>query len=199
MIDRRSFLIGSGTLLTTCFVDKASWYLDNKQTVVPLINQNKSLEKLYFVPISSSEYEVRLGTPDLSYESFRRLTYREMLDHYRGVSEPKTLSDFRDIYHEWGITPKMLDQFADPMEYVDDWGRIDSPKAKAYHYLETLDLFGSNGIGGLRRGDLQFVDGAFPGSDYLAVVSNDALSASLLQARLLELGEKTYVELIPES
>jgi len=142
---------------------------------------------------------VRLGTPDLSYESFRRLTYREMLYHYRGVSEPKTLSDFRDIYHEWGITPKMLDQFADPMDYVDEWGRIDSPKAKAYHYLETLDLFGSNGIGGLRRGDLQFVDGAFPGSDYLAVVSNDALSASLLQARLLELGEKTYVELIPES
>ena len=76
-------------------------------------------------------------------------------------------------------------------------GEFDSPKAKAYHYLETLDLFGSNGIGELRRGDLQFVDGAFPGSDYLAVVSNDALSASLLQARLLELGEKTYVELIP--
>ena len=49
MIDRRSFLIGSGTLLTTCFVDKAYWYLDNKQTVVPLINQNKSLKKLYFV------------------------------------------------------------------------------------------------------------------------------------------------------
>ena len=30
-------------------------------------------------------------------------------------------------------------------------------------------------------------------------LTNDALSASLLQARLLELGEKTYVELIPES
>ena len=51
MIDRRSFLIGSGSLLTSCFVDKANWYLDNKQTVVPLINQNKSLEKLYFVKI----------------------------------------------------------------------------------------------------------------------------------------------------
>ena len=75
-----------------------------------------NLSLFYFVKISSSEYEVRLGTPDLSYESFRRLTYREMLDHYRGVSEPKTLSDFRDIYHEWGITPKMLDQIADPMD-----------------------------------------------------------------------------------
>ena len=31
MIDRRSFLIGSGTLLTTCFVDKANWYLDKKK------------------------------------------------------------------------------------------------------------------------------------------------------------------------
>ena len=198
MIDRRSFLIGAGALLTTCFVHKADWYLDNKQTVVPLINQNKSLEKLYFVPISSSEYEVRLGTPDLSYESFRQLTYREMLDHYRGVSEPKTLSDFRDIYHDWGITPRMLDQIADPMDYVDDWGRIDSPKAQAYHYLEKLDLFGSDQLGGLRRGDLQFVDGACPGNDYLAVVSDDPLSASLLQARLLELGQKTSVELIDE-
>ena len=146
MIDRRSFLIGAGALLTTSFVDKANWYLDNKQSVVPLINQDNSLEKLYFVQISSSEYEVRLGTPDLSYESFRQLTYREMLDHYRGVSEPKTLSDFRDIYHEWGITPKMLDQFADPMDYVDDWGRIDSPKAKAYHYLETLDCLDLMGL-----------------------------------------------------
>ena len=94
-------------LLTTCFVDKANGYLDNKQTVVPLINQTKSLEKLYFVPISSGEFEVGLGTPDLGYESFRQLTYREMLYHYRGVHEPKTLSDFRDIYHDC-ITPKML-------------------------------------------------------------------------------------------
>ena len=199
MLDRRSFLIGSGAILTASFVDKASWYLTEKKSVVPLINSSKSLEKLYFVPQSCGEYEVRLGTPDLCYESFRELTYREMLDHYRGVSEPKTLSDFRDIYHEWGITPKMLNQIADPMEYVDDWGRIDSPKAQAYHYLEKLDLFGSDQLGGLRCGDLQFVDGACPGNDYLAVVSHDPLSASLLQARLLDLGQNTSVELIDEN
>ena len=42
---------------------------------------------------------------------------------------------------------------------------------------------------GLRVGDLTFVDGPCPGNDYLGVTSFDPITASLLQARLLELGE----------
>ncbi len=196
MIDRRSFLIGSGAILTASFVDKASWYLTEKQSVFPLIETSKSLEKLYFVPQSCGEYEVRLGSPDLGYESFRKMTNREVLEEVHGVSVHSSLSDFRYIYEEFGIRPKMLDQVADPMCYVDYWGRVESPKAHAYHYLERLNLFGAEQQGGLRRGDLQFMDGPYPGSDYLGVVSNDSLTASLLQARLLELGEKTSVEII---
>ena len=32
-MDRRSFLIGSGALLTASFVEKAEWYLDKKKSV----------------------------------------------------------------------------------------------------------------------------------------------------------------------
>ena len=71
MIDRRSFLIGSGAILMASFVSKGSWPLTERQSVVLLIEDSKSLEKLYFVPQSCGLYEVRMGTPDLCYESFR--------------------------------------------------------------------------------------------------------------------------------
>ena len=34
-MDRRSFLIGSSTILTSAFVDKADWFLRNEKAVVP--------------------------------------------------------------------------------------------------------------------------------------------------------------------
>ena len=93
----------------------------------------------------------------------------------------------------------MLDQEADPMDYIDEWGRKDANKAKAFWYLNDLDLFGSEEAEGLRMGDLQFIDGCHPGNDYLGVTSHDPLSASLLQARLLELGHNMSVEIVEDS
>ena len=143
---------------------------------------------------------MRLNSPDFGLVN---LTYREVLDRYHGVylpkNEPVTLSQFREIYWDWGITPRMLEQEADPMYYIDEWGRNDANKAKAYWYLYDLDLFGSDQAEGLRRGDLRFIDGCHPGNDYLAVTSHDPLSASLLQARLLELGHDMSVEIVGET
>ena len=78
---------------------------------------------------------------------------------------------------EHGITPKMLDEVADPMTYVDLWSSEDANSAKAYHYLEGLDLFGGEGEKGLKIGDLSFVSGGFPSSDYLGVISSNPISA----------------------
>ena len=143
---------------------------------------------------------MRLGSPDFG---LTNLTYHEVLDRYRGVElpkdEPVTLSQFREIYHDWGITPRMLDQKADLMDYIDEWGRKDANKAKTYWYLYDLDLFASEEAEGLRMGDISFIDGCHPGNDYLAVTSHDPVSASLLQARLLELGHDILVELVDES
>ena len=194
-MDRRSFLIGAGSILTAAFVDKANWFIRNKSAVVPLVQATQQTTKLYFVP-QGTEFELRLGSPDFGFED---LTYREVLDRYYDVylpkDEPVTLSQFREIYHDCGITPKMLDKEADLMDYIDAWGRNDANKAKAYWYLHDLDLFGREDAEGLRKGDLCFIDGVHPGNDYLGVTSNDLVTASLLQARLLELGHDTSVEI----
>ena len=195
-MDRRSFLIGAGSILTSAYVAKANWFLTNKNSIVPTLKSNKNTTKLFFVN-QGVEYELRLGSPDFGIED---LTYRQVLARYRGVELPENetiaLSQFREIYDDWGISLRMLDQPADLYDYIDEWGRKDANKAKAYDYLYGLDLFGSDDENGLRLGDLNFIDGCHPGNDYLAVTSHDPLSASLLQARLQELGHNISVEIV---
>ena len=78
-------------------------------------------------------------------------------------------------------------------------GRRDACNAQAYHRLEHLDLFDYESRGGKLIGGLNFIDGCHPGNDYLGVTADDALSASLLQARLLELDEKIKAELVEDA
>ena len=195
MIDRRSFLIGTGSILTVPFIDKAEWFLRNRNAVVPLIEPTEQTTELFFVRLGD-QYELRLDSPDRGFES---LTYREMLTRYRDIHLPKgahiSLSEFRDLYRNLGITPKMLDQEADPMEYIDQWSGEDATSAKAYHYLHGLDLFGKDNGRGLRIGELTFLENPHPASNYLGVISKDPISASLLQARLIELGQNVSVEI----
>ena len=195
MIDRRSFLIGTGSILTVPFIDKAEWFLRNRNTVVPLIEPTEQTTELFFVRLGD-QYELRLDGADFGE---LELTHREVLAKYHYTYMPKeraiSLSEFRQIYHEHGITPKMLDEVADPMTYIDLWSSEDANSAKAYHYLEGLDLFGAGGEKGLKIGDLNFVSGSFPSSDYLGVISHNPISASLLQARLIELGHDTIVKI----
>ena len=95
-MNRRSFLIGSGSILTTAFVEKADWFIRNRNAVVPLIKPEQATDKIYFVQ-QGTEYESRLGSPDFGVED---LTYREVLDRYRAVYLPKedpvTLNQFRE-------------------------------------------------------------------------------------------------------
>ena len=74
-MDRRSFLIGSGALLTASFVEKAEWYLDKKKSVVPLIETENAVDTIYFVN-SGDEYELRLGD---AADEFPIYTYRDAL------------------------------------------------------------------------------------------------------------------------
>ena len=46
-MDRRSFLIGAGSILTFAYVAKANWFLINKNSVVPLLKPNKDTTKLF--------------------------------------------------------------------------------------------------------------------------------------------------------
>ena len=198
LMDRRSFLIGAGSILTTAYLDKANWYLRNKNSAVPLINSDEAVSEIFFVN-TGYEYQLLFDTPELDLPEL--MTNREALERYCGLNLPKgqitPLSTFRNIYDWFGIRPKELDEYySDEQFFYDCWARKDSNNARVYHFLYDLDLFGSEDANGLRRGDLQFIDGYHPGNSYLGVNSNDPITASLLQARLQELGHKISVEIV---
>nr|AOE06771.1 hypothetical protein [uncultured bacterium] len=78
-------------------------------------------------------------------------------------------------------------------------GQWESPNAQAYYYLCDLDLTGEGQGPGPLLGDLQFRMGEVSCGDYLGVLSEDPITASLLQARLIELGHSTPVEIVDRS
>ncbi|MDB9946404.1 hypothetical protein OAD38_08575, partial [Ascidiaceihabitans sp.] len=82
-MDRRSFLIGSGALLTSSFVDKANWFLRNQNAVVPFREVNQTVNKICFVSISHESFELRWDTPEFD---FPELTYRQWLSKYEDLS-----------------------------------------------------------------------------------------------------------------
>ena len=196
-MERRQFLIGASTILTTAFVAKAEWFLEKEKAVVPLIKDTTHTPVIYVVK-NDFDYELRLNSPDMDFPD--DLTYRQALEEYRGVwypeDEPLTLSDYKELYYEYGIYPRDIDKPADWEFYLDSWARKDSPNARAYRLLEPLDLFDYDDKQGRFIGGLQFIDGCHPGNDYLGVRSSDGLSASLLQARLLELNQNIAVRLV---
>ena len=53
-MDRRSFLVGAGSILTSAYVDKANWFLRNKNSVVPFNEVGEPAGTLYFVDMVSS-------------------------------------------------------------------------------------------------------------------------------------------------
>ncbi len=162
---------------------------------MPFPTNTKNSTKLFLVD-RGMEYEWRLDDPDFGFEN---LTYRQVLERYRGcylpVEEPKSLSDYRDIYHEYGIMPKMLDQEADPMFYVDDWACSDANSAKAYHIFLVWIYLGDEYAKGLRAGDLLLWKTLTRQVITLALSQKTPISASLLQARLIELGQDTVVQI----
>jgi hypothetical protein len=196
-MERRQFLIGASTILTSAFVAKAEWFLEKEKAVVPLIKETSHTDVIYVVK-NDFDYELRLNNPEMDLPE--ELTYREALDQYFGIwypeDKPLKFSDYRELYYEHGVSPRDLDKPADWEFYLDSWARRDSSNARAYHLLEPLDLFDCDDKKGRFIGGLQFIDGCHPGNDYLGVRSGDALSASLLQARLLELNQNIAVRLV---
>ena len=200
-MDRRSFLIGASSILTTAYLDKANWYLRNKNAAIPLANPDEAVSEIFFVN-TGYEYQLLFDTPELDLPEL--MTNREALERYCGFNLPKKqitpLSTFRDIYDCYGIRPKELDEYYTDEEFFYElWARRDSNNARVYNFLYDLDLFGSKDADGLRRGDLQFIDGYHPGNSYLGVNSNDPVTASLLQARLQELGHNISVEIVDKT
>ncbi len=197
-MNRRSFLIGTGSILSTAFVDKANWFVRNQNAVMPFFKNSEPAQKLYFVKEAEDCYEIKLGTPEYG---FPGLTYRDWLATYEGfeLSKGKFINprDLERLWEDYGMELDDLDLVAAMEYYHDQWAVIDSPFARAHEYLSKMDLFRKDNEKGLKIGDLDFVAPGGPGySDNYGVFSEDPITASLLQARLIELGHNTSVEIV---
>ena len=64
---------------------------------------------------------------------------------------------------------------------VGPWCRADSPNARAYHLLESLDL-GPDLTGSKAVGGLIFTDDPCPGNDYLEVAAEDEIRSASCSA-----------------
>ena len=200
-MDRRSFLIGSSAILTSSFVDKADWFLRNKNAVVPLEAMKEARDKLYFVSLGENCFDLRLGTPEID---FPELSYRQWLSKYEDPENENFLAE-RQITEPnlqramgWhGIEANQLDDIAPFELYEREWELNDSSFAKAYKYLRDLDLTNNSSATGQRLGNLDFMHAHEMENGYtVGVKSEDPLTASLLQARLVELGRDVSVELV---
>ena len=187
MITRRSFLIGAGSALTLTTVDKFIWHLNNNG--MPLIEMPQDHNRVLYVS-RGDNLRIDLG---LIPDEYPTATWREFLVDKLGLQNPTALSDFREIYYDYGIKPRDLD--TDCECYFEYWDQNESPTALAYNLLDGLDvgpvLIGPDD----KAGGLEFIDGPAPGHDYLGVHADDDLSVSLLQHRLNELKTGIAVEL----
>ena len=202
-MNRRSFLVGSGSILTSAFVDKANWFLRNKNSVVPFAEAKETANTIYFVDLGHQNFDLRMGTPDYGLPD---LTFRQWLEKYEyplnfGLQGDEDINkeSFEKLMSWHDVETDQLDEIALFELYHRKWELTDSPFARANLYLRDLDLFNDSASNGELLGDLEFINEHQMHHGYtLGVASEDPLTASLLQARLLELGKNISVKIVDE-
>jgi hypothetical protein len=190
MLDRRSFLIGAGALLTASFVTKAKAYSRDTGRPLVLPAARASEQTLYIYneqdwnESAYAKWRVTLGednpipppTP----------TWREHL-----LSLGCRLDNDHEIERvcvEPDLRPEELDAKVDGYWWQDRWDHFTGPQAKAYHLLKNLELGGSPDSRLRQAGEMIFDRlGGSPCNSYSSVQLKDDLTVSLLQARLIEL------------
>ncbi len=186
--NRRSFLIGGGSLISTTFLADAQEWIE--QTGRPLLLEPLPARVELFVNYFDEQILFSVGSCDVSEPP--PPTWAEFLKA-EGYAL-NTVAGFRTALEEWELTPRDLQAPMNGSTWATAWECRYDPTARAYHLLRDLDL-GSEGMLGPRAGDLKFIEGCHPGSSDCWVEAEDHLTVSLLQARLRELG--SYLELKP--
>lgn len=193
-MDRRQFLVRAasvlGALITPSFVREAEAFVQSEHS--PLLLPASVTERTLVAVPSSRGYVLHFGDPD---DSVPEWTWRELAEE-RGYYGPDAL-DFLAEHNEDCSRRElraMLDEPADDWLVADVWDESYASSTLAFNYLDRLDLGPEFGNSPGARGDLSFIEGYHPGNDTRAVEAADALTLSLLQARLLELGESTTLE-----
>jgi hypothetical protein len=191
MLDRRSFLIGAGALLTASFVTKAKAF--SRDTGKPLVlpPARASEETLYIYneqhwnESAYAKWRVTLGednpipppTP----------TWR---DHLLSLGRRlDTDYDIELVCVEHDLLPEKLEAKVDGYWRQDRWDHFTGPQAKAYHFLKNLELrlFRLQAQAGGRN---DFRPAWGKPLQLLLVCPTEGrsnITVSLLQARLIEL------------
>ena len=186
---RRQFLLSTvgaaGGFILPSFYARALEFVD--QFEEPLLEPPKRVVDEITI-CASLGGELNIGEPA---EQIPDMTWREFLTRYHQDSLNSLefywgLEESQRDLAPWGLKESQLDDAAPWDTVLGSWGRVDSPNARAYHLLESLDL-GPDLTGPKAVGGLNFIDGSCPGVDYLGVTVEDDISISLLQQRLNDL------------
>ena len=179
---RRSFLIGAGAILTASFVRDARAFASDTGKPYLVAPPQQVGRMLYYEPVEDY-WQLSLGGPQfippeppLLIENLRFHGYK--LD---------TQAEIDLCCDETGWTEEDLYAPLDGYSWEDQWEYQFSPAAQAYSFLQEHNLFPRH-KGFDREGGLRFVSFTNPMSSARFVEVHDALSISLLQGRLNELG-----------
>lgn len=197
MISRRHFILGTAAgLILPSYYDKVLAYFENHGEVY--LDKPKSHDiEIFALDMEDGTYEFNLGDPHTEPPI---MTVREYARRYYGSEEEywnRFGEDFGGTYEDYEeSTFESFDWDRRMSRYVSDdmWLRHDSSFAKAYDFLEPIDL-GTSLQGSEAAGELMFHDGPLSmiSGDYRGVRTADewydgsAATISLLQKRLNQL------------
>ena len=106
-MERRQFLIGASTILTSAFVAKAEWFLEKEKAVVPLIKDTTHKPVIYVVK-NDFDYELR----HISSPFRQQLTHRTIIATFLEIDLPVNFSIKKNAYIK--VERKNLSRFAFP-------------------------------------------------------------------------------------
>ena len=191
MISRRSFLLGIGGLVTAAFAARAKAHALTEG--LPLLLDSKQAAKtfhMFEVPATGdpwhNKWRISLGVWEQDPPTAP--TWRQYLAQqgYR-FDTPEDLARLR---WERDLGPAELDEPLPELTWWGAWEYSESPQAKAFQFLRERDLGWSLNGRGRKAGRIDFVEGGWhPGSNERWAELRDDLTVSLLQARLIDLGQ----------
>jgi len=190
MLTRRAFLKASSGAAAGLFLPSWLVMAENfiESEAKPFLELPARQETtLHAIDWGFGEYQLALS--DDPFEEPPELTWREFLDHY----DIESFEDYVGSDDPEDFPALSLEDTVDEDALMGYWTRNGSPDAKAFDYLQWMDL-GSELQGNDAIGEIQFYDGVHPGNDSKLVIIPDDLSLSLLQNRLNEMGEAVLIK-----
>jgi hypothetical protein len=179
-ITRRSFLIGSGSVITAALITDLTTYINDARA--PLISAPEKHSQTIFYEQVEDHWRLHLGQPQLVVPE-PQLLIDNLRWHGHVLDTQQQIDDFCE---ESGWTEAELLAPMNGWDWETQWEHNLNPEAQAFQFLSKHEIF-PRGNGGKRAGEVVFEEFSNPMSNWRWVEVHDLLSLSLLQARLTEL------------